>query len=122
MKNKIIALAVMVAFVFSILPVKYVYAANKPQFPFSVGEITVNCEGQRPINDADRPKIWTDKNGGLDKLTLFEQSTYQDKLPNHYYYRTVGYIMALLKAPNVKDESIITSSYYDKQYFTFRRK
>ena len=113
MKSKLIATITIIAFICSILQINYVYAAERQLFPFEVGGITVDCEGQRTISDKDKPRVLPNKNGGLNELTLYEQSTYQDKLPNHYYYRTVGYIMALLKEPNVKDESIITSSYYD---------
>ncbi|MDN5300928.1 MAG: hypothetical protein PWQ60_442 [Thermoanaerobacteraceae bacterium] len=111
MNKKLIALLTLLLLLFAslILPLNSIYAAG--EFPFTIGGITVDCIGQRTINENDKPQVLLNKNGGLDKLTLCEQSTYQDKLPNHYYYRTVKYIMALLSEPNV--ESIIMANSYD---------
>lgn len=37
----------------------------------------------------------------LDSLTLYEQSTYGQKVPNGFYYRTVGYKVALLNSNRI---------------------
>lgn len=71
------------------------------------GEMDPNKDKARPVRSGGE-----DGKAHLDSLRIFDQSTYADKLPNHFYYRTVGYQIALLnedKLP-IDEDGLIPSN------------
>lgn len=79
------------------------YAIEKPNREplYNDNGIKIRLKKQGAL-DEKTDKADPQRSGGidgkahLDSLTINEQSTYADKIPHHFYYRTVGYQMKIL--------------------------
>ncbi|HHV82614.1 MAG TPA: hypothetical protein GXX43_02985, partial [Tepidanaerobacter syntrophicus] len=74
-----------------------IYNKNGLKMKFiRLGTLDTSMDKARPLRSGG-----PDGNAQLDSLTIYEQSTYGPKVPNGFYYRTVGYKVALLNSNRI---------------------
>lgn len=98
--KRIAAIVIAAMFVCTLFQFNILYAAENKGTPLFEGDgIIVEFYHKGIYDGTKKPPYWSEDEDGtkhLQRIYLFEQSTYADKLPNHYYYRTVGYHMLLV--------------------------